>query len=310
MLTDLQKRTCQALVNIFETGRARGVYGSVTYHPQDAGQLTYRRSQTTLASGNLALLVKAYCDAPGALYAGALAAYLPRLARRSAELNTDAELRLLLREAGDDPVMEAEQDAFFDRIYWTPAVDAAASAGLATALGIATVYDSKIHGSWDRVRDRTTGAVGTAEACGEPRWVAGYIATRRAWLAGSANELLRKTVYRMDALQALVDAGAWSLDLPLTVRGVRLDADVLATPPPIRVSAQLAEERTLRRDLPYLQGEDVRAVQAALAKAGFAAEVDGVFGPATEVAVELFQRSRGLVADGVVGPATRSALGL
>ncbi len=59
MLTDLQKRTAQAIVNIFETGRVRGDYAKVTLIPGDPGHLTYGRSQTTLASGNLHLLINA-----------------------------------------------------------------------------------------------------------------------------------------------------------------------------------------------------------------------------------------------------------
>lgn len=80
MLTDLQKRTAQAIVNIFETGRVQGDYGKVTLLPGDAGHLTYGRSQTTLASGNLSLLVKNYCEADSAQFAGPLKAYLDRLA--------------------------------------------------------------------------------------------------------------------------------------------------------------------------------------------------------------------------------------
>ena len=58
MLTDLQKKAAQAVVNVFETGHARGEYGQVTLLPGDSGHLTYGRSQTTLASGNLFLLIK------------------------------------------------------------------------------------------------------------------------------------------------------------------------------------------------------------------------------------------------------------
>ena len=61
-MNDLQKRTAQAIVNIFETGRVAGDYGAVTLLPGDAGHLTYGRSQTTLGSGNLFLLIKAYCE--------------------------------------------------------------------------------------------------------------------------------------------------------------------------------------------------------------------------------------------------------
>jgi peptidoglycan hydrolase-like protein with peptidoglycan-binding domain len=114
----------------------------------------------------------------------------------------------------------------------------------------------------------------------------------------------------MDALQALADASAWALELPLLVRGIRLDADLLLSGPPVRVSAQLAEERTLRLRLPYMQGEDVKIAQTELSRRGFAAPIDGTFGPATDAAVKAFQNERGLVTDGVIGPATWSALGL
>ena len=70
MVTELQKQTAQAIVNIFETGRLRGDYGNVTVAKNDAGHLTYGRSQTTLASGNLFLLIKAYVEAAGADFAG------------------------------------------------------------------------------------------------------------------------------------------------------------------------------------------------------------------------------------------------
>ena len=60
-LAPLQKAAAQAIVNIFETGSVRGDYGEVTLIPGDSGQLTYGRSQTTLASGNLFLLIQDYC---------------------------------------------------------------------------------------------------------------------------------------------------------------------------------------------------------------------------------------------------------
>ena len=60
MLTELQKKAAQAIVNIFETGRAEGEYGKVTLLPGDPGHLTYGKSQTTLTRGNLFLLIKAF----------------------------------------------------------------------------------------------------------------------------------------------------------------------------------------------------------------------------------------------------------
>ena len=53
MLTATQKKTAEALVNIFETGEALGDYSQVTLIAGDTGHLTFGRSQTTLGSGNL-----------------------------------------------------------------------------------------------------------------------------------------------------------------------------------------------------------------------------------------------------------------
>ena len=56
-------------------------------------------------------------------------------------------------------------------------------------------------------------------------------------------------------------------------------------------------------------GEAVRVVQLALRNTVAAElEVDGYFGPRTEVAVREFQRSAGLAVDGLVGPRTWPAL--
>lgn len=222
MLNDLQKRTAQAIVNIFETGQVRGDYACVTRLAGDSGGLTYGRSQTTRASGNLHKLIDAYCAAPGAACAAHLVPYLSKLAARDNALDTDDAFCALLRDAGADPVMRDVQDAFFDRLYWAPASREAARLGLEEALSVATVYDSFIHGSWQRMRDRTKRAEGPPAIRGERDWTQSYLHTRRAWLAGHGNHLLRRTVYRMDALLALAEEGNWPLDLPFTLRGQRI----------------------------------------------------------------------------------------
>jgi len=319
MLSDLQRRTAQAIVNVFETGGARGEYGRVTLLTGDPGHLTYGRSQTTLASGNLHLLLRSYCDAPGARFADDLVRYLRRLADRDLSLDGDLRLRGVLSAAGDDPVMRRVQDDFFDRVYWVPARIHAERLGVSSALGTTVVYDGIIHGAFMAMRDRTTARHGPVSALGENDWVARYVAERRAWLAGSEKPILRKTVYRMDAFRALMDEKRWDLALPFAVRGVRLDPSVLGTAagpaldpePPIRSSAAPPSERTLRVRRPPLSGPDVRVVQRALREHGYALEVDGKYGRITAAAVRAFQRAHGgLVADGIVGPATRSALGL
>jgi putative chitinase len=56
------------------------------------------------------------------------------------------------------------------------------------------------------------------------------------------------------------------------------------------------------------RGDAVAKLQTLLRQAGIDLLVDGDFGPATEVAVTVFQRDHALVADGVVGPMTWDAL--
>ncbi|MGO1120771.1 chitosanase [Rhodovibrionaceae bacterium A322] len=309
MTTELQKHTVHAIVNIFETGRVLGDYGKVTLLPGDSGHLTYGRSQTTLASGNLFLLIKAYCDTPEAALAARLSPFLDRLKDQDLTLDHDQSFRQLLTQAGDDPVMQTVQDAFFDRVYWAPAVKSAAFIGSTTALGMATVYDSRIHGSWHRLRDQTIATHGSLADLGEESWIPLYIQTRHDWLANHSNRLLRKTVYRMEALKGLCEAGNWDLTLPITLRGQIIDESTLAGEP-IRVSAEVTEERILRLRNPMMRGGDVTALQNALRQAGLALDNDGVFGSGTQAAVIQYQRGQGLTADGIVGPATRAQLGL
>jgi len=308
-LDHMQKRVAQAIVHVFETGVPRGDYGKVTLLAGDTGHLTYGKAQTTLGPGNLALLLEGYCAAAGAAQGGALRPYLERCRARDLSLDHDAGFRDALADAGDDPVMHSVQDAFFDRVYWAPTIRSADYIGCTTALGAAIVYDSRVHGSWHARRDETIAGHGTLEHLGEETWFGDYVANRRNWLAHHSNPILRKTVYRMDALDALMDAGAWELALPLTVRGLRLDADSLESGAPVRASAE-DDERVLRLAEPHMTGDDVRAVQQALVDAGHPTAVDGDYGPNTRDAVRAFQQAQGLTADGIAGPATRAALDL
>ncbi len=59
---------------------------------------------------------------------------------------------------------------------------------------------------------------------------------------------------------------------------------------------------------PRMTGTDVSTLQADLTIHGVKAQIDGVLGPATDQAIRLFQKARGLVVDGKVGASTRMAL--
>ncbi len=62
---------------------------------------------------------------------------------------------------------------------------------------------------------------------------------------------------------------------------------------------------------PYMRGEAIKDLQRALKEKGLhPGNIDGVFGPLTEIAVVGFQSMEGLTVDGIVGPETREALGM
>lgn len=297
-LPDTQAQTAKAIVNIFETGAVRGDYGAVTLLPGDTGRLTFGRSQTTLGSGNLGLLVERYCATIGARFAARLRPWLPALAARSASADGDHKLHNLLRASADDPVMRDVQDAFFDEQYWEPALRAAARLGIRSPLGAAVVYDGWVHGSWAPLRDRTN-AGGALPEVGEHEWVQRYVRLRREWLATHPNPLLRGTVTRMDDFQRLIDQDAWALPLPLVVRGQEISLASLSALPPGCYDGPQPGTRTLSVQAPLQRGLDVRLVQLALSDQGCDIRADGIFGNATARFVRAFQRTSELPENGV-----------
>jgi len=299
MLTSSQKATAQAILNIFETGSVRGEYGNVTVIRGDTGHLTFGRSQTTLASGNLADLLQRYCANSGARFAKPLLSFMDRFVAKDLRLDVDSQLHNILRATADDPVMRDTQDVFFDEVYWAPAMRAAGRLGIATALGAAAVYDGTVHGSFNMIRDRTNKQVGDIKKAGEKHWIAAYVQARFDWLADHPRADLRKTVYRMEAFQRLIDQGFWGLELPLVVRNMEISEASLHAVPPGCYDGPQAGSRALGLQTPLLRGLDVRLVQLALSDAGADVKADGIFGQTSSRLVREFQRTHGLPATGV-----------
>jgi chitosanase len=298
-LTPLQIKTAQAIVNLFETGEVLGDYGAVTVISGDTGHLTYGRSQTTLGSGNLSRLLRRYCSNPGARFRGKLEPYLDQMEKRDFSLDSDNRLHNVLRACADDRVMRDVQDLFFDEVYWRPAVRAAQSMGILSPLGIAVVYDSIVHGSWNAIRERTNEMAGTLSAIGEKQWIAAYVKTRRNWLETHRRADLRATVYRMDAFMRLIEQGYWGLELPLVVRGKEISESSLAATPPGCYDGPQPGTRPLTLQSPLYRGLDVRLLQLGLSEHGIDIKADGVFGQASFKCVKEYQAKNGLPANGV-----------
>ena len=300
MITELQKKTAQAIVRIFETGKPLGDYGAVTVMPGDVGHLSYGCSQASLTSGNLGMLIEAYIIA-GGKYSDNLKPYLSALKRKDTSLDNNFSLKSALTAAGNDPIMRRVQDDFFDQRFWVPAVRIAEAMEIRSALGTLTIYDSRVHGSFDLISGRATQKHGSALMIGERAWIDHYIDERREWLRTHSNALLRNSVYRVNALSTLVIMGRWELDLPLRVREVDITADILAGVVP---------RRTLKLTTPVMQGDDVKELQTRLNRAGGAIRLteDGSFGPKTDAAVRAFQGASGLKEDGIAGAQTWTVL--
>ncbi len=299
MLTATQKKTAEAIVNIFETGEVLGNYGQVTLIAGDTGHLTFGRSQTTLGSGNLNELMQRYCANSGARFGTRLASYLPRFAACDLKLDKELSLHNLLRASADDNVMRDTQDTFFDETYWQPAAQTAERLKIISPLGVAVVYDSFVHGSWKLMRNRTTQQVGDISSVDEQRWIAAYIAIRRAWLAENTRADLRATVYRMDTFQRLIDQGYWGLELPLVVRGQEISSVTLSATPRGCYDGPQPGTRPLVLQSPLQRGLDVRLLQLGLSDRGMDVKADGIFGQTSQQLIKKYQSAHGLPVTGV-----------
>lgn len=299
MLTPTQKQTAQSIINQFETGAVLGDYGNVTVIPGDTGHLTFGRSQTTLASGNLLDLLQRYCTNDGARFGKRLSPWLPRFEAKDLSLDNELRLHNLLRASADDPVMRETQDVFFDQVYWQTAARIADNLGITSALGVAVVYDSTVHGSWKTMRDRTIAQSGSLAALGEKNWIKAYVSTRRAWLATSSRSDLRKTPYRMDAFLHLIEQGYWGLELPLVIRGAEISLSTLRATPPGCYDGPHPGTRSIALQTPLARGLDVRLVQLGLSEQGILIHADGIFGQTSANLLKQFQAKAGLPATGV-----------
>ena len=225
-----QKRAIDGVLSIFETGRVptAASYATCTILADGAG-ISYGKHQCTDAAGSLDLVVKKYIEL-GGVHAAALQPYLPHLAANGSTKEpprgpwsaTTTGLVNLLKQAGTDPLMHRAQDEVFDAHYFMPAVNHANQIGLTKALSLLVVYDTCIHsgpGGVTSIRNMFA-AKSPANGGAEEEWVKAYLNARRNWLATHKMTILHGTVYRMDALLALVNAGNWDLKLPFACRGV------------------------------------------------------------------------------------------
>ncbi len=299
MLTTMQKKTAEGIINLLETSEVLGDYGKVTLIPGDPGHLSFGRSQTTLGSGNLFKLLHRYCSNSGAHFSARLSTYLPRFQETDLSLDHDLKLHNLLRASADDPVMRDSQDSFFDECFWQPAVRAAEREGISCPLGTALVYDGHVHGSWKMMRNRTNEQAGSVTNAGEQDWLKAYVEQRRTWLATNSRADLRATVYRMDSFARLIKQGYWGLELPLVVRDKEISLVTLHATPPGCYDGPQPGTRSLDLQSPMLRGLDVRLLQLGLSEQGADIKADGIYGQTCLQHIKAYQTAHNIPVTGV-----------
>jgi chitosanase len=214
-----KKDKIQSIVNVFETGKIAGDYANISIFkdgPNGARQVTYGKSQTT-EYGNLKFLVESYVNNKGTK-SNDLSSYVSKIGKTP--LVDDQHFIWLLKEAGKDPVMVKTQDTFFDKHYWTPAIDWCNVNGMTKPLAGLIVYDSYIHSGRILSFLRNKFAEKVPKLGGsEEKWCEDYLKVRKIWLENHTVPILRKTVYRVNNLLDAVKNDNWNLDLPFNANG-------------------------------------------------------------------------------------------
>jgi chitosanase len=223
-LTEQQKRICEQVINVFESGSVEGNYGAVSVYsdgPRGIRQVTYGRSQTT-EYGNLEALIEAYAGTNGT-YSVLLRPYIAKIGVMP--LVDDDQFKQLLRDAGkNDPLMRKAQDDFFDVRYFQRAMNWADDNGFTLPLSALVIYDSFIHSGSipDFLRKHFSEAL-PAKDGDEKTWIKQYVNARQDWLSTASNPILQKTIYRTQCFKNEIAKDNWNLSqLPIGANGINV----------------------------------------------------------------------------------------
>ncbi|PPD49369.1 MAG: peptidoglycan-binding protein [Methylobacter sp.] len=223
-LSDQQKRLCEHVINVFESGSVEGNYAAISIYadgPHGVKQVTYGRSQTT-EYGNLEELIELYVNSNG-LYSAQLKPYLAKIG--VTPLLDDAAFKQLLRDAAKkDPLMRKVQDEFFDKRYFQPAMAWANAGGFTQPLSALVIYDSFIHSGSipDFLRKRFPATLPVKNGV-EKDWIKQYVDTRHEWLSQHSKKILQGTIYRTQCFKNEIARDNWALaKVPIVANGVNV----------------------------------------------------------------------------------------
>ena len=226
---DLSKAA--AIIHIFETGKPFGDYAACVVLDDGAG-ISYGISQFTHRSGSLCAVVERYITLGGIVGSAVMLECLPTLRTKTSaainKLSANASLIKALKAAAVTREMKQTQHDVMTAMYLKPAIAVCERFGFVEPLRLAVVYDSIVHGSFNRVA--RTVSVATKN---EREWITEYLRRRDAWLLSISR--LNKTRYRTQFFLSQIAISNWTLKLPVSVHGYRLTdkhfAELLTTEP-------------------------------------------------------------------------------
>lgn len=221
-MNPLKKDLIRKIINAFENGVAESDYSTIYIYrdgPNQVRQITLGFGITEY--GNLKSLIEKYVKA-GGLYSTHFQPYLSKIGKSA--LVDDAQFKtLLVSAATQDPIMRQCEDEIYDEKYWNLAYRFFESNGFTTNLSMAVIMDSFIHsGSILPFLRKRFPATVPSNGGSENEWIRQYLNTRRAWLAGHSNRILRNTLYRVDFLKTQLDKSNLDLEGPLSPNGVKV----------------------------------------------------------------------------------------
>ena len=200
----------------------------------DGAGVSYGIGQFTHKSGSLLAVVQNYLNNGGKVGAEILTAALPVLKRTSLSainiLAADEQFKKALRAAAVTREMKTAQHRVMTEKYLQPALEICNAMNFVLPLSLAVVFDSLIHGSWERIALRVTPLgvkpIASKDATlNEKEWITAYVRKRHAWLLSIPR--LKATSYRTKFFLDQIKIGNWDLRLPVNVHGFRLTEEFI-----------------------------------------------------------------------------------
>jgi hypothetical protein len=222
------KLKAMAVVGAFETGAAFGKFSAVAVLNDGAG-ISYGFTQFTHASGALAEVLERYLAIGGVVGCMVIEDRMPIARKRTKiaveRLAADTAFRNAIRAAAVTDEMRSAQIEIAFKRFLEPAVKECSRLGFTSPLSLAVVYDSMVHGSWEKIRDKVSSSSSPRLPTYEFAWVNEFVELRDRWLASIPR--LKTTRYRTRFFLDQIKLENWELRLPLRVQGVTIsDATV------------------------------------------------------------------------------------